>query len=134
MDVVEFLRQVFVAGGIVHTKSGNKRNIGYGQIHTAIRYACLFETLYLHLGIRIEEREDSSRSPVNFYGMDIAALADVCRHLPQDVADTGRTFKDIAALESHLFGNVPKRIHNVCRSVIGAVRTHYSLLIRFFSK
>ena len=66
--------------------------------------------------------------------MDIATLADVCRHLPQDIADTGRTFKNVSTIEAHLLGNVPKRIHNVCRSVIGTICTHYSLFIRLFAK
>ena len=55
MYVVEFLRQVFVACGVIHTESCNKRDIGNSQIHAAIRYACLLEALYLHFGVRIEE-------------------------------------------------------------------------------
>ena len=66
--------------------------------------------------------------------MDIATLTDVCRHLSQDIADTGRTFKNVSTIEAHLFGNVPKRIHNVCRSVISTICTHYSLFIRLFAK
>ena len=53
--VVEFLRQVFVACGVVHTESCNKRDIGNSQIYAAIRYACLLKALYVHFGIRIEE-------------------------------------------------------------------------------
>ena len=53
--VVEFLRQVFVACGVVHTESCNKWDIGNSQIHATIRYACLLEALYLYFGIRIEE-------------------------------------------------------------------------------
>ena len=134
MYVVEFLRQVFVTGGVIHTESGNERNIGNSQIHTAVRYAGLFKALYFHFGIRIEEREDASRSSVNLYGMDVTTLTDVCRHLSQDIADTGRTFKNVSTIEAHLFGNVPKRIHNVCRSVIGTICTHYGLLICLFTK
>ena len=65
--------------------------------------------------------------------MDVAPLADVRGHLSQNISDT-RTFKNVSALEAHFLGNIPKGINNVCRGVIGTVRTHYSLLIRFFPK
>ena len=53
--VVEFLRQVFVARGVIHTESGNERNISNSQVHTSIRNTCLLKTLYLYFGIRIKE-------------------------------------------------------------------------------
>ncbi len=55
MDIVELLRQVAVAGGVVHTKSCDKWHIGDGQVHAAVGYACLLKALYVHLGIGIEQ-------------------------------------------------------------------------------
>ena len=66
--------------------------------------------------------------------MNVATLADIGRHLTQDIAYTCRAFKDVASLEAHLFCNIPKGIDNVCRGVISTVGTHYCLLVCCFSK
>ena len=66
--------------------------------------------------------------------MNVATLADMGRHLSQDVTDTCRTFKNVAALETHLFCNVPKGINNVCRGVISTIGTHHRLLVCSFAK
>ena len=134
MDIVELLRQVAVACGVVHTQPGNEWHIGDGQVHAAVRYACLLKALYVHLGIGVEQREYAARCAVYLNGVYVAALAHGCWHLSEDIADTSRTLQDVAALETELSCNVPKGINNVGRSVVGTIGTHHGLLVGFLAQ
>ena len=134
VDIVELLGKVAVACGIVYAKSCNEWHIGDGQVHAAVGDACLLEALYVHLCIGIEQREYAARRAVYLYGVNVAALAHRGGHLSQDIADTGRAFKDVATFEPKLLCNVPKGINNVCRGVVGTVGTHHGLLVGFLAQ
>ena len=134
MNVSELRRQVLVTALVLHLQASDKRNVGNGKVNTSVLYPGLLETLYVNLGIRIEQRKDATCRVINLYGMNIAAVADFCRHLGKNVSDTCRAFQDVSTLESQLCSNIPKGINNMCRCVERTVCTHHCLLVSFIAQ
>ena len=70
MDVTEFPGEVFVSCLVKHFRAGDERHVGDGQVNASVLHPCFLKALYLHLGIRVEQREDSAGGAVNLNGMD----------------------------------------------------------------
>ena len=67
---MEFLGEVFVACLVKHFRTSYERHVGNGEVNGAVLHSRFLKALYLHLGIRVEQREDSASGAVNLNGMD----------------------------------------------------------------
>ena len=98
-----------------------ERHIGYGQINGAVGDVRVLESLHHDIGIGIQEGEDTASRLVEFDRGDFAPLAHGLRHGGKDIADTGRAFQDITALESETLGDIPHGINYLDGRVVRRV-------------
>ena len=134
MNVSELRGQVLVTALILHLQASDEWNVGNGKVNASVLYLGLLEALDVNLGIRIEQRKNATCRVINLYGMNIATVADFCRHLGKDISDTCRAFQDGSTLESQLCSNIPKGINNMRRCVERTVCTHHRLLVSFIAQ
>lgn len=133
-DIVELLRQILVARVVEHRKPRHKRNISDSKVNAAVRYPRLLETLYIHLRVRVKQRQYPASRRIHLHGVDSAAVAHIRRHQPQDIADTRRAFEHIAPIEAQRPRNIPHRIYHRSRCVICRTPALHSRLISIFAQ
>lgn len=131
---MELLRQILVAAVIEHRQPCHKRNIRDSEVYTAVGYARLLETLYIHLRVRVKQRQYPASRRVHLHGVDSAAVAHIRRHQPQDIADTRRAFEHIATLETQRPRNIPHRVYHRRRCVIRRTPALNGRLIPLFTQ
>ena len=134
VNVSELAREVAVAAVVVDVHIGGERHVCYGEVDAAVLNLRFLKALDVYLRIRIEQVEYHARGGVILNGLDCTALAHRFGHKSKYVADTCRAFKDSAASETHIAGNIPHSVNDMRRGVICAVATEVCRLVGFLAE
>ena len=81
-----------------------ERHIAHYNIEVVVREVCFLESLYLHVRLRVQFRCDPARDRIQLHAIQLCAVHNFFRHIPEEIACTHRGFQNsVVAFDAQPF-------------------------------